>query len=117
MTRDMELVKLILEKIEKECTDTTGCMISPKSFPDYPASDVIGHAQLILERGLAKGRMTRGGAAIVRLTWEGQDFLDNAKDSGVWQTALKAAGHLSLGVFQRVLENVATLFATKSIGM
>lgn len=117
MTRDMNLVKLILEKIEAECTGTTGCMITPKSFPEYSASDVHGHALLILERGLAKGRMTSGGAAIVRLTWDGHDFLANAKDNSVWQTAMKAAGNRSFSVFLRVLENVATQIAMRSIGM
>ncbi|MBR2584388.1 MAG: DUF2513 domain-containing protein [Thermoguttaceae bacterium] len=117
MTRDMELVKLILEKIEKECTDSAGCMISPKSFPEYSASDVNGHALLILERGLANGKMTSGGVAIVRLTWEGHDFLDNSRNSTVWQTTMKAAGGLSFGVFLRVLENVATKFALKNIGL
>lgn len=116
MTRDMNLVKLILEKIEKECTDASSCFISPNIFPEYTASDVIGHARLILERGLAKGRLIRGGAAIANLTWEGHDFLDNARDNGVWQTTMKAAGHLSFGVFLKVLETVATQFALKNIG-
>lgn len=117
MRRDMNLVKLILEKIEKECTDSASCTISPKSFPEYSASDVNGHALLILERGLANGKMTSGGAAIVRLTWDGHDFLDNSRNSTVWQATMKAAGGLSFGVFRKVLEAVATQVAMRSIGM
>ena len=117
MRRDMNLVKLILEKIEQECDDTSGCSISPNCFPEYTASDVHGHARLIIERGLATGTMTRAGARIANLTWEGHDFLDNSRNSTVWQTTMKAAGDLSFGVFFKVLENVATQFALKNIGL
>lgn len=117
MRRDMNLVKLILEKIEQECDDTSGCSISPNCFPEHSANKVNGHVRLIVERGLAEGIKTRAGYHIKNLTWDGHDFLDNSRNSTVWQATMKAAGGLSFGVFRKVLEAVATQVAMKTLGM
>lgn len=117
MTHNMNLIREILSKIEQDCFEGAYCHITPNSFPEYSAGEVNHNVRLIVERGLAKGLETQAGYYIEKLTWDGHDFLDNSRNSTVWQATMNAAGDLSFGVFRKVLEAVATQVAMRSIGM
>ena len=113
----MNLIKLILEQLEERCGEERPVVLPPSLFRGHSPEEVDGHLRLILERGLAKGEFSFGGYQIYSLTWEGHDFLDNSRNSEVWNAAMKAAGGLSFGVFQKVLEAAATGVAMKALGM
>ena len=76
------------------------------------------HCQLIVERKLAEINLQdRFGFSFTRLTWEGYDFVDNAQDESIWNTAKKVAGNMSFGIFKTVLEQLALKTALGSLGM
>ncbi len=113
----MDLIKFLLDRLESAGPETvyvpTPAEIPGKNPPSE--SELSEHCRLVVERGLARGEPTLSGWALTGLTWDGHDFLDNSRDSKVWQAAKKAAGGLSLGVFTRVLAEVATRYAMSQI--
>lgn len=117
MTHNLHLIREILSKIEQDCFEGAYCQITPNGFPEYSAGEVNYNVRLIVERGLAKGRETLSGFYIEKLTWDGHDFLDNARKINIWRAATNAAGDLSFSVFQKVLEAAATREAMKTLEM
>lgn len=117
MLHNLYLIREILSKIEQDCFDGTCCKITPNIFPEYSAGEVNRNVRLIVERGLAKGTETLSGFYIEKLTWDGHDFLDNARKIDIWRSATNAAGDLSFRVFQKVLEAAATREAMKTLEM
>jgi len=71
--------------------------------------DWVLHCQLVVERGLIKGKLDQGQRfTVYSITWEGYDFLDNSRSPEVWNAAKKAAGHMSFTVFCSVLTKLTT---------
>lgn len=93
MKRDMDLVRKILLHIEANQDGKINLDI-----PDYSRDEIYLHVQLMKEGGLVEasivpnpdGREHRILACVVRkLTWEGHDFLDAARDDTLWEQAKK----------------------------
>ena len=119
MKRDMDLIKAILLDLEEHCDGTFGYKPSKKTVRyAYSGTDneFDEHCRLIEEQGLAKTiNSVTDGIFFVSLTWAGHDFLDDSRESKVWQAAKKAAGSLSFGVFIKVLVETATRYAMSRI--
>lgn len=117
MKRDMDLIKLLLAAVEKSAA--SACVIpEPSDFPEplRPTESALNeHCRLLVERGLVRGEPSFSGWVLTGLTWDGHDFLDNSRESKVWQAAKKAAGNLSFGVFTKVLVETATRYAMSKI--
>ena len=117
MKRDKELIKAILIYAE-ECEDSPA--IRPETLPDrfhdVPIENLVRHGQLMIDSGLIRGTCGRNGVTVTAITWDGYEFLDNARNTKVWNSALKAAGGMSWGVFERVLTALATDYAKSVIG-
>jgi hypothetical protein len=104
MKRDMELVRLVLLDAEGEE------LVDLSSYTE----DQIGyHRWLVLGAGLADGSETTGAgethrsALLIGLTWQGHDFLDNARNDLIWKRTLQAVaergGSVSFAIFQSLL--------------
>lgn len=116
MKRDMNKIKAILLYIEKKGDDNS-TDIDSKTMK-WPEDEFLYHCRLIIEKELAVGRCFDDGSCFFNgMTWAGHDFLDNARNSDVWSATMNAAGRLSFGVFQKVLEAAATQYALKALGM
>lgn len=111
MKRNMGLVREILFFAEAKCDGAYAYSVTPDELPGFESEDqttVTLHAQLMKERGLIKASFNRGGEAhISSITWEGYEFIDDARDPKVWDATIKAAGSLSWGVFTSVLNSAA----------
>ncbi|MDR3233787.1 MAG: DUF2513 domain-containing protein [Planctomycetaceae bacterium] len=116
MKRDKELIKAILFYAE-EWTGAGLPVIEPAklsdAFHDVSMKDFRQHGQLIFDKGLAKGTLADRGIQIHSITWDGYEFIDNARVGKVWQAATKAAGELSWDVFVTVLSSTAADYAKK----
>ena len=114
MRRDKELIKALL-LYKEEYREGGNKIIEPTDLPERFHSisicDFREHGQLIFDKGLAVGMLVERGIIISRLTWEGYDFLDNARISSVWQTAKKVAGEMSWDIFVSILKQVAADYA------
>ena len=91
MKRDMELIRTILLQIEEKGGDPRGGV--ELDFPDHPEEVVSHHVLLLQEAGLidAFDLTTRAGFRMhpKRLTWEGHEFLDAARNDTIWNKAQK----------------------------
>ena len=106
MKRDPSLIKNLLLKVEESAA---GQSIKALHFDDYREEEVIEHIELLLEAGFIKGVVIFDFSgqptqySIQRLTWEGHEFLCNAKNDTVWKKALSLAQEKGLSISVSVL--------------
>ena len=116
MRRDMDLVRRILLALEER--ENHGAP-EPLDFVDeYPKNLVHHHVRLMAEAGLIEAYdcsgVGDGGNAPCwpkSIRMEGYDFLDDARNEGVWGTAkqrlTQIGGSTSLAVFKALLVQIA----------
>lgn len=111
MKRDMDLARAILLEIEKAPLAPKGLRIT---VPGRSEEETYYHLLLLEEAGLihAIPVASFGDKVILpmRLTWEGHEFLDNAKDDTRWAKALEVgrqAGGFGLDILKEVLKELA----------
>ncbi|MCP4354891.1 MAG: DUF2513 domain-containing protein [Proteobacteria bacterium] len=104
MKRDFDLIRLLLLDLEGE---------ERVSFSEYTEDQINYHKALLLKSGLAEGPdslySSRGGknsdeipdcVYIKRLTWNGHEFLDQARNNTVWNKAKKLVTDQRIESFQ-----------------
>lgn len=83
MKRDMELVRKLLFLAEADGKDDELC-------EEYGREMVAGHVAILLDAKLIDGVVEYDqegrpfASVILRLTWAGHEFLDNARNETVW---------------------------------
>ena len=115
MIRDLDLIRTILFEIERN-EDATGHGFICLHLPDYSREQVSYHVRLLHEAKLIDAVNASTLSSYVwhpsRLTWEGHELLDSARDENVWKRAKKKAeeiGNLSLEVLKQILINHLTI--------
>ena len=118
----MDLVRDLLVKIEgnQEMDYTRQFPISNPALdiPGYSYDQLAYHAKLLLDNGYAKGDYR--GPSISGLTWDGHEFLDSIKDTGIWEaTKQKLAGlpSVTLKVFASTAEAIGAAIIKKHLGL
>jgi Hypothetical protein (DUF2513) len=111
MKRDMELIRALMLMIESRDDDTDF------EIAGYDESQIDYHLEILIEVGLVIGEMRNytGSSCpmpmIERLSWEGHEFLDNARNEPVWKEAMKTiadkGGSTTVGVLTQLLASVA----------
>ncbi len=119
MKRDMDLIRDLLLRIESDPTfDGVHWIPFDKSyeFAGHSFEEVTYHVDLLFEARLIKGN-DRGDAPMIRgLTWEGHEFLDDIKDSGIWEKT-KARVAVLPGVALSVIAEIAKAEIKKRLGL
>lgn len=113
MQRDMDLVRAIALAVEQLPTGLGGADLE---LPDYSKEHIGYHVHLMMEAGLLHGTDVTSMADTVpraqptRLTWEGHEFADAARDRGRWRKArdlvAEKAGTVSLSVLVELLKKL-----------
>ena len=110
----MDLVRQILLKLSEH---EHGYAPSKFTIDGYTEEEVGYHCLLLDEAGLIKAADTSAmgeaspSAIPIRLTWEGHEFIENAKNENVWNQAKEAVsklGDVSFSVWASVLSQVVT---------
>lgn len=114
MKRDMNLIRLLLLRIERA---------EEVDLSEYSEDQRIYHSALLVEAGLVDGVVCKNAdghpsaVASIRLTWKGHDFLDAARNESVWTKAtgtLRAKGlSLTFDLFKEFL----SLIIRREIGL
>ncbi len=113
MKRDMDLVRLILMKIEDKPNNRPEMEFN---IDGYEAKEVLYHLTLLEEAKLIEGMHLSsrdGGGKVVhptRLTWTGHEFMDASRDPTRWDQAKVAAakaGGFGLDIFAKLLASMA----------
>lgn len=115
MKRDMDLVRSILIAIEASDNDPSRWIKDLDLCGDHRPEEVTSHLLLLHEAGLIEGQVlnTLDGVdyRVKRLTWEGHEFLDAARDDNLWKRGrdkvLKEVGALPFELLKAVLFQLA----------
>lgn len=110
MKRDMDCVRAILMKIEEVC-DGVATIPDANWIEGFSREAIMYHLSIMDEAGLVKGVEKGFGDGSeyfpIRLTWQGHEFLDAAKNHSIWSKAVMKVksnvGTVSFAVFQAVL--------------
>jgi len=108
MKRDMNLVRLLLLEAEGE---------EPKpDLSTYTEEQQIYHEARLIEAGFLRGEVFKDAegeersSCVMGLTWAGHEFLDAARNEGIWKKAgehLKKAGiNVTISVLQELLKKL-----------
>ena len=89
MKRDMELIRKILFKLEDQSMEESSTKIEIDGVDDQVVSY---HIMLLDEAGLVKGIDISSASDVYwfadRLTWDGYEFLEAAKNDKIWKKAV-----------------------------
>lgn len=115
MKRDMELVRLILLKIEEEYRSTT---IYNLDITGYDMETVAYHCKILNEAGLlsdygahyADDRLW--SFEVGALTWEGNDFLDKIRDNSQWKKIKDTITQKGLPLVIETIKAISAAFVT-----
>jgi hypothetical protein len=121
MKRDMDLVRAILFTIEEsESSDIPTNL----SIPNYSKVQIDYHLELLSDANLITSlgitpamERSYSMAAPRRLTWQGHEFLDNARDETRWNEAKKIAGQKGGSMAFDVIKGVLTQLALQAVGL
>jgi Hypothetical protein (DUF2513) len=122
MKRDMDLIRQILLAVEASPTAWAPSEVHELQMEGYSEEEVGSHALLIIEAGLARGQETTGMGLsprgfIYRLTWNGHEFLDAAKDDTLWNKAKTTIGQHFGSVPFDVLKQYLMKLINDGLGM
>ena len=122
MKRDLDLARnimLSIENHEKEILRPGELEEELRNHFPAPAwtdSQLVEHVKLLTEGGFVEAKFqSHYGAEVdilmrVRLTWEGHEFIANAKHNEVWEEVKKAAGNFSVAILKDILLSKAERF-------
>jgi hypothetical protein len=120
MKRDMDLVRLILIRIEDAAHGEfdTGSL-SPEG---YDRRTVAQHVELLEEARLLEANLLRLesegaiGGRVERLTWDGHEYLAAVRNATIWSRTKKLVGEKLGSAPLEVFKSVATKLALDQIG-
>ncbi|WP_099203479.1 DUF2513 domain-containing protein [Miniphocaeibacter massiliensis] len=112
MKRDMELVRKILFKIEKEYIDTALSYDNIK-IEGYDMKTIGYHCDLMYNVNLLSYYNPRvydnelGYFFVGKLTWEGHEYLDKIKNENVWNKTKSTIKEKGLELTMEIIPKVA----------
>lgn len=121
MTRDMDLVRLILIEIEKHPHVSTWMDLSIDRFSE---DEVSYHVKILSQAGLIDAKQMSNAPKDpiwipISLTWEGHEFLDAARDDTRWNKvksiAKEKGGTMAFEVIKSLLIELAKIAALAGI--
>jgi len=114
MKRDMELIRLLLLKVEGE--DKT-------DLNKYSEAQQVYHMALLIEAELVKGGSQDDAdgyplnATFSRLTWKGHEFLDAARNPSIWNKAMEKMKSVGASLPLPVIQDLLISFLKKQTGL
>ena len=127
MKRDFNLIRKILLDIEKS---PPGKTISKLHYENYDEEVVKEHIRLLMNAKIIEGEIKISDEVIgccnqqmiiwyeiKRLTWEGHNFLNNAKNDTVWKKVMADAENKGMSLSMSVLNGLLTKAVEKYMGL
>lgn len=118
MKRDMDLVRVILLKL----AESDNYIKANQLANDKYSRQMVGyHFQILDEAGLIVASITPAGndpyffAEAIRLTWEGNDFLDSIRDESIWKRVVSAIVNTTGGASLDVIKTLASSLVFEAI--
>ena len=115
MKRDMDLVRLILLKIEEEYKSTA---LINLSIDGYDMDTVAYHCKILHEAGFVSNYNASYAGdelyifSVGALTWEGNDYLDLVRDNSLWKKTKETITKKGLPLVFDTIKTIADAFIT-----
>lgn len=115
MKRDMDLVRLILLKIEEEYCSSA---LFNLSIDGYDMETVAYHCKILFDGGMVSAYKAQNADnelaffCVGSLTWEGHDFLDKIRDNSRWHKVKDTIAQRGLPLIVDTIKAIATAFVT-----
>ena len=112
----MDLVREILIAVEEGKLDDL----------EYDQDQINLHVELMKERGLVDAEITSSSdsvkhkilaCSVKRLTWEGHDFLEEARNKSIWEQAKKKCLEATDGLAIELLRGCLIYVAKQKLGI
>jgi hypothetical protein len=107
VTRDMDLVRLLLLRIEESPEMRSKIDLD---FPGYTREQVHYHLFLLHDAKYVEGHdlSSTGGRSFLPtgLTWQGHEFLDAARDDTIWRKAKEEVKKSAVSVPVEIMKKV-----------
>ena len=113
MKRDMDLIRFLLLDIEGE---------EKPDLSQFAKEQLNYHKALLIEAGLAEGRVAYGNdiistVKIIRLTWQGHEFLSAARNNSVWNKAKEMISKANLTITIPIMTELLTMIVKEQLGL
>ena len=110
MKRDFQLIRKLLLEVEAQSNGIDIVQIT--EIKNYTNEQVQYHLALLDEAGLIMAHDVSSGGGLdfmpIRLTWEGHEFLDNARNDTVWNKTLQDIGEITESIAMPLLRELLT---------
>jgi hypothetical protein len=119
MKRDWDIIRTILVRVEEISPDEGALQLS--AFAPEQAASVSYHMELLIEAGLVSGKMSKTlgpgpyNFIVMRLTWQGHEFIDAIRNDTVWQKTKKSFLTNGISMTFDLVKSVATDIASAYI--
>lgn len=111
MKRDMDLIRDILLRIEEGADDLHTLA---ERIPGTDYDRIAGHFQVLLDAGYVTGTDASSHEGtdfqMIRLTWAGHEFLDNARNDTIWHKVKEELSKRSMTVSVDLLQQLLIKF-------
>jgi len=120
MKRNLTLVRNILIDVE-ECPP--GQIIQGFTYDNVDPMIIAEHVRLLIDEGYLEGDVVRqlGSSqfayVVTGMTWDGHEFLANAKNDTVWKKVIADAEAKGSSISMTVLNGLLTQAAKKYFGL
>lgn len=120
MKRDLNLVRAILLDIE---ASPPGELIREFNYEGRSKAEILEHVQLLLDANFIEGQMLLGnmgqpeGCFVMRMTWDGQEFLAKAKNDTIWKKVIAQAEEKGMSTSMAVVNALLEAAAKKYAGL
>ncbi len=115
MKRDMDLVRLILLKIEEEYKSTA---LINLSIDGYDMDTVAYHCNILHEAGFVSNYNANYAGnklyifSVGALTWDGNNYLDKIRDNSTWKKIKDIIAQKGLPLVVETIKTVSNAFIT-----
>jgi hypothetical protein len=97
MKRNYDLIREILRAVEKRPKDGRVIILRTEEFTDWVSNltsdELDDHIQMLVEHGFLEAAPHQFGWFITKLTWDAHDFIEQSKETTVWENVKYHAGH------------------------
>ena len=112
MKRDMDLIRLILLRVEEQDPNTSS--YESITIDGYTSGEVREHIKLLANAGMISDvyHDLDGNVWVRSITWDGYDYLDKVRDNAIWKKTKDTIKEKGLPLIFDTIKTISSAFIT-----
>lgn len=112
MKRDMDLIRLILLRVEEQDPNTSS--YESITIDGYTSGEVREHIKLLANAGMISvvHHDLDGNVWVRSITWDGYDYLDKVRDNTIWKKTKDTIKEKGLPLIFDTIKTISSAFIT-----